>query len=216
MREYAGGVRQGTVTETVTLTSSWQQVTVNYSPVAPGSSLDFEAYTTDAPVGVCFQADDASITMDVDPPAVDAGPDQFVSLPDSAMLDGTVTDDGLPDPPGAVFTNWRQVDGPGLVTFADANAVDTAADFSIAGNYVLRLSGDDGLFEASDDVTIHVTGYKGIEVVEVPITAGEDDAEEDAHRECGLDKSRPPITPWRVRGSLSTRSRFRWNRIHRG
>jgi hypothetical protein len=62
VREYLGGVRQGTVTETLDLTSSWQQVTVVYSPVAPGSTLDFEAYTANSPVGVCFQADDASIT----------------------------------------------------------------------------------------------------------------------------------------------------------
>ena len=45
LREYLGGVQQGiSVTETVALTPSWQQVTVNYTPVAPGSSLDFEAY----------------------------------------------------------------------------------------------------------------------------------------------------------------------------
>ena len=47
----------------MTLTSAWQPVTVVYTPVAPGSSnLDFQAYTVSSPVGVCFQADDASIT----------------------------------------------------------------------------------------------------------------------------------------------------------
>jgi len=62
LREYAGGVLQGTVTKSMALTSSWQQVTAAYTPVAPGSSLDYEAFTSGAPVGVCFQADDASIT----------------------------------------------------------------------------------------------------------------------------------------------------------
>ena len=62
VREYSGSVLQGSVTKSMPLTSSWQQVTAAYTPVAPGSSLDFEAYTSNSPVGVCFQADDASIT----------------------------------------------------------------------------------------------------------------------------------------------------------
>ena len=62
VREYLGGVLQGSVVKSMALTTSWQQVTSTYTPVAPGSSLDFEAYTTNSPVGVCFQADDASIT----------------------------------------------------------------------------------------------------------------------------------------------------------
>ena len=62
VREYVSGVLQGSVVKSMALTSSWQQVTAAYTPVAPGSSLDFEAFTTNSPVGVCFQADDASIT----------------------------------------------------------------------------------------------------------------------------------------------------------
>ena len=63
VREYVSGVQQGSVSTLVTLTSSWQQVTRAYTPVAPGqSSLDVEAFTANSPVGVCFQADDASIT----------------------------------------------------------------------------------------------------------------------------------------------------------
>ncbi len=62
VREYAGSVLQGSVVKSMALTSSWQQVTSTYTPVAPGSSLDFEAFTSNSPVGVCFQADDASIT----------------------------------------------------------------------------------------------------------------------------------------------------------
>jgi len=62
VREYAGGVLQGSVVQSMALTSSWQQVTAIYTPVTPGSNLDFEAFTSNSPVGVCFQADDASIT----------------------------------------------------------------------------------------------------------------------------------------------------------
>lgn len=62
VREYAGGVLQGSVTTSMALTSSWQQVSAVYTPVTPGSTLDVEAYTTNSPVGVCLQADDASIS----------------------------------------------------------------------------------------------------------------------------------------------------------
>ena len=63
VREYVSGVLQGSVTQSMALTSSWQRVTAVYTPVAPGqSSLDFEAFTSNSPVGVCLQADDASIT----------------------------------------------------------------------------------------------------------------------------------------------------------
>ena len=62
IREYASGVLQGSTTASVTLTPVWQQVTAAYTTVTPGSLLDVEAYTTGAPVGVCFQADDAAIT----------------------------------------------------------------------------------------------------------------------------------------------------------
>jgi hypothetical protein len=95
------------------------------------------------------------------PPVVDAGPGQTVTLPASAALDGTVTDDGLPNPPGAVTTQWTQEGGPGTVTFGDASAVDTSASFSAAGTYVLRLTADDGAFQVSDTTTITVNPEPG-------------------------------------------------------
>ena len=99
------------------------------------------------------------------PPGVNAGPDLGVTLPAAASLDGTVTDDGLPDPPGAVTTAWSLVSGPGTVTFADPNAVDTTAGFTGAGTYVLRLSADDGELATSDEVTVSVNGKVGVETV---------------------------------------------------
>ena len=94
-------------------------------------------------------------------PTVSAGADQTITLPSTATLNGTVTDDGLPNPPGAVTTTWSQVSGPGTVTFGNASAVDTTASFSQAGSYVLRLTGDDGLLTAADDVTITVNPAAG-------------------------------------------------------
>ena len=97
-----------------------------------------------------------SLTAANQAPTVSAGPDQTIALPESAVLDGTVSDDGKPDPPGALATTWSQVSGPGTVTFADASAVDTTATFSSAGNYVLRLAADDSEQTALDEVTIIV------------------------------------------------------------
>jgi hypothetical protein len=93
-------------------------------------------------------------------PRVNAGPDQAVTLPNPVNLDGTVTDDGLPNP-AASTTTWSQVSGPGTVTFGDANALDTTANFIMDGIYVLRLSASDGLLSASDEVTIRVHPTSG-------------------------------------------------------
>jgi parallel beta-helix repeat protein len=69
IREYAadGGSAGSPVSTTVQLTDPavWQQVTVNFTVTAAtaGSNLDLGAYTPSAPAnGVCFTADDASIT----------------------------------------------------------------------------------------------------------------------------------------------------------
>jgi hypothetical protein len=77
------------------------------------------------------------------PLAVDAGPDQTIGLPNSAFLDGTINNNSLPIPP-EVTTTWSQVSGPGTVTFADPNAIDTTASFDFAGTYVVKLTIDDG------------------------------------------------------------------------
>ena len=64
-REYNSG---GTLLATsplsqVTLSTSWQQVTVTYTVTTVGSNLDFNAFlaSADAPPGNCFYADDASV-----------------------------------------------------------------------------------------------------------------------------------------------------------
>ena len=111
--------------------------------------------------GALASSDDVTISVlspppQNQPPAVSAGTDQTITLPNSAALDGTVTDDGRPNPPGSVTTAWSKFSGPGTVTFANASAVDTTASFSTAGSYVLRLSADDGAATSTDNVTITV------------------------------------------------------------
>lgn len=84
------------------------------------------------------------------PPSVEAGSGQTVAGL-SASLSGTVADEGLVQP---LATAWSKVSGPGTVTFGDGSAVHTTATFSAGGDYVLRLTADDGQHVASDDVTI--------------------------------------------------------------
>jgi hypothetical protein len=122
-------------------------------------------------------------------PTVDAGPDQTITLPDSATLDGTVIDDGLPNPPGAVTTTWSQVSGPATAVFADASAVDTTATLPETGTYVLRLTANDGALVGSDDVTIEAIGAGGETILEKRVSASSDDAEERVSGATALDST---------------------------
>lgn len=89
------------------------------------------------------------------PPTVDAGPAQLVALTDGAVLNGTVQDDGKPS--GQELTiAWSKVSGPGVVTFASANAAGTTATFSLPGVYILSLTADDSEVLSEDTVTITV------------------------------------------------------------
>ncbi|MCC6166268.1 MAG: IPT/TIG domain-containing protein [Caldilineaceae bacterium] len=90
------------------------------------------------------------------PPSVNAGPDQTITSPAQALLSGTASDDGLPNPPGVVALQWSKVDGPGDVTFDSPNTGATAAGFTATGEYVLRLTADDGALSAWDEVTVTV------------------------------------------------------------
>jgi hypothetical protein len=95
---------------------------------------------------------------------VNAGTDQTITLPASASLSGTATDDGLPSPP-TLTTTWSKFSGPGTVTFGNANALSTTASFSIDGTYVLRLTADDNALSTTDDVTITVNPGAGALIV---------------------------------------------------
>jgi hypothetical protein len=116
-------------------------------------------------------------------PTVNAGTDQSVSLPTGgnvdAVLNGTVSDDGLPAP-ADVTTTWSQVSGPGAVIFGDVNAEDTSANFDTAGSYVLRLTADDGDLSSFTEITVTVNAAGGATTVEVRVSANNDDAEENS------------------------------------
>jgi hypothetical protein len=125
------------------LTGTGHRTARAYEGVAAGAALLHVEFTSSAPLP--NQA-----------PSVDAGPDQSIKLPADAGLDGTVSDDGLPNPPAALTTQWSVASGPGPVTFQNASAVDTRASFTTAGTYLLRLSANDGALVATDSVRVTV------------------------------------------------------------
>src|SRR5207248_8320229 len=88
-------------------------------------------------------------------PVVNAGPDQTIHVL-SAALSGSATDDGLPNPPGALTYTWSKVSGPGTVAFANQNAASTTATFSLGGVYTLQLTANDGALAGSDTIVLTV------------------------------------------------------------
>jgi Calcineurin-like phosphoesterase len=115
-------------------------------------------------------------------PTVSAGPDKTVTLPNQVTLQGSVTDDGLPNPPGATTATWSQVSGPagGTASFGDAQSPTTTASFDTPGTYVLRLTGYDGALQSFDDVMVTANAQGTTVTLDVPVSVSSDDAEESA------------------------------------
>jgi len=105
------------------------------------------------------------------PPKVDAGgpiaQNAWLDGGGSAVvsLDGSVTDDGLPVPPGTLTIGWSSDPSAG-VSFNPPNPDNAVTDvtFTIAGDYTLTLSGNDGSGAVTDDIYVRVlaNGYEGL------------------------------------------------------
>ena len=163
-------VLHGTVTSDALVTVRWSVVS------GPGSVEFRDATAQDTEValavagtyvlrlnasdGVSAAGDDVTIVVAEPnlPPIVSAGVDQTIAIADTAALDGSASDDGLPARPGGrLLIAWTLVGGPGTVTIPDPGAIRTSASFGAPGTYVLRLTANDGAATVSDDVTITVT-----------------------------------------------------------
>lgn len=164
---------------TSTLTSvQWSVVTGNVAevhfatPNAETTNVTFDNTGTyvlrlTANDGALIGSDDVTIEVSGQgsnlPPVVNAGPDQFIEFPSGATLVGVVTDDGLPNPPGARTYQWTQVSGPGTAVFGSAAALSTTATVPVKGQYVFRLTASDGSLSSYDDVV--VTSEKAVLLV---------------------------------------------------
>lgn len=87
-------------------------------------------------------------------PAVFAGADRTEFVGHPASLDCAISHDQWPN---SIFSDsWEQVSGPMPATLTGPSARETTALFPVPGQYVLRLTANDGSFSASDTVTINV------------------------------------------------------------
>jgi hypothetical protein len=131
-----------------------------------------------------------SVSSENTAPIVNAGPDLAVTIPQALELQGSVIDDGLPNPPGAPANLWTKTSGPGEVTFANAASPRTTAQFSAPGTYVLQLTANDGAMTLSDDITVQVradnaygdwkaTHFNAAELADENISGDDADADDD-------------------------------------
>lgn len=142
----------------------------NYSPWTPSLGSHTLTATPFAGAGATGAAGTAlTITFTVvnqspsgnQAPVANAGSDQSITLPSSATLSGSATDDGLPNPPATLSYSWSKFSGPGTVTFGNPAAAGTTASFSAAGTYTLRLTVSDSALSDTDDVVISVAAAGG-------------------------------------------------------
>lgn len=93
------------------------------------------------------------------PPTVSAGADQTVARRSTVILHGSAS-----DPQNLVLgVKWTQVDGPAVALSASPYYWDpSSASFSapaVECDLTFRLTADDGVASASDDVVVHVVNF---------------------------------------------------------
>jgi RHS repeat-associated protein len=104
-------------------------------------------------------------------PIVNAGANQTITLPNTATLSGTVSDDGFPTG-GTLSTFWSQLDGPAVVTFNEPGSPVTGAVFPVPGTYTLRLAGNDTHRVGTDDVVVTVNASPALVGATLTLAAG--------------------------------------------
>ena len=113
-------------------------------------NLAGSAYSGNAPDLGAFEFSSSQPSVN-QAPVVDAGGDMVV-YSNKALLNGSVTDDGLPG--NTLTKRWYKDYGPGSVSFSSVYKEDTTATFALMGIYGLKLTGSDGALDANDKVTV--------------------------------------------------------------
>lgn len=90
------------------------------------------------------------------PPQISAGPDKVIIHGQDVLLEGSVSDDGQPNPPATINTSWELVSGPGEIVFEDPDPITPTVSFSIAGVYTFSFSATDSVLESSDTMVVTV------------------------------------------------------------
>ena len=164
-----------TITLDGTITGGAQNVTSEWTQVSGLATAQFTSATnTNALVtftstgiyqlllsggdGYSWDSDVMTISVVTNrPPIVDAGPNRIIAPGSTALLSGSVQDDGLPMPPN-LSSWWSVITGPTAgVTFTNPNSpVTLATNFPVTGVYTLRLSATDGMATNSSDMRVTV------------------------------------------------------------
>ena len=140
------------------LNLNWSEVsgpgTVIFSN--PSATNSMASFSTNGIYILRLTADDGVATNDSEvtvienmPPSVNAGAN-ILTNGLGAMLDGSVSDDGLPG--GYLAVQWIQSSGPGTATFSDPTSTNTAVSVSQSGVYVFTLIATDGAATNSSEV----------------------------------------------------------------
>ena len=124
----------------------------------PAATNSMATFSTNGIYVLRLTADDGVATNDSNvtvienmPPTVNAGANLLTNGLD-AILNGSVSDDGLPG--GYLAEQWVQSAGPGTATFSDATSTNTAVSVNQAGVYVFTLVATDGAATNSSEVDI--------------------------------------------------------------
>ncbi|MGE3957097.1 MAG: Ig-like domain-containing protein [Vicinamibacterales bacterium] len=176
------GLPQGAAVSVAWTLQSGPGIATVANPTSPSTTATFSVagtyvlrLTADDTVLTAFAETTITVKAPVavnQPPTVNAGASQTVTLPAAATLDGAVSDDGLPQ--GATVTQqWTQQSGPGTATFADATRAGTTATFTAPGVYVLRLTASDTVLTAYAEATITVNPVPPVNLAPV-VVAGSD------------------------------------------
>jgi hypothetical protein len=104
---------------------------------------------------------------------VDAGTNVTLQLTSPGTLAGVITDDGKPNPPGAVVATWTNLSGPVPITITNIHSLTNTIPYTDPGEYVFRLVADDGQVKTFNVITQTV-----IEPTQVDVYASDPDAAE--------------------------------------
>lgn len=157
LSSYAGGegvVLSGTTDLYMTIYAPQAGVSLNGGPQLYGSVLGKTLSLTGNP-SLHFDSQLAATPVNA-APVVSAGSNQTITLPATATLSGGATDDGLPNPPGALTYQWSQVSGPAAASIANPTQAGTTVSFPAAGAYVFSLTASDGALSNSASVQVTV------------------------------------------------------------
>ncbi|MBC2840342.1 PKD domain-containing protein [Robiginitalea sp. SC105] len=115
----------------------------------------FRLTVTDDEAETGFDEVTVTVLFDSQPPLVDAGPDQEITIPvNNVVLPGSATD---PDGGAIASYLWTQESGPGTATLSGANTPELTASDLVVGTYVFRLTATDDEAETGfDEVTVTV------------------------------------------------------------